>query len=235
MYFKKLTLIIFTAIILISVACSKETTITEINDSNALVGSGSIVSKEVLLAQFEEIVLEKNCNVELIRGTEYKASISDYSNLVQYTKLENIGSKLIIKTEPQNIILNNSKAKVIIYLPEQTLKAINILGAGNINFKSQFNDITNIAISGSGNITNEVPSVTKSLNISINGSGSVDVLKTQSQMAICDISGSGNIKLAISDILNATILGSGNIYYQSNNNVTSITSVITGSGKVIKL
>ncbi len=87
------------------------------SDSEVILGDGNIVSQEVALTQFQHIELQNSSNVEIMSGPEYKASISDHSNLIQYIKFEVSGSKLIIRNELETINLRNSKAKVMIFHP----------------------------------------------------------------------------------------------------------------------
>ncbi|MEO8961231.1 MAG: DUF2807 domain-containing protein [Ginsengibacter sp.] len=222
----KKTYLITIAVMTLFASCKKDST------SLTIRGSGPIASNDINLTAFQDIEIRNNCNVEVVSGTTFKATVSDYSNLIQHIKLDVVGSKLIIKTEPENIIIDDSKAKAIIYVPVGTLNSLNISGSGNINLKNQFNNITNLDISGSGNIKGEVGSTTNSLTASISGSGSIDIVNIQSQNANCNISGSGNIHVAVSNSLNATIAGSGNIFYQG---TPSVTKSINGSGNAIKL
>ncbi|MBK8855104.1 MAG: DUF2807 domain-containing protein [Saprospiraceae bacterium] len=217
-----------TCVLLFSFGCKMQNS----TDSEVILGDGNIISQEVALTQFQDIELQNSCNVEIMSGPEYKASISDHSNLIQYIKFEVSGSKLIIRNEPETINLRNSKAKVIIFIPSTDLNSLSISGSGNITLKTRINNISKIHISGSGNVTSEVASTTKNLVLSISGSGNIDLLSIQTQKANCNISGSGNINMATSDSLNIAISGSGNVFYKGE---PTIVKTISGSGESVKL
>ena len=68
--------------------------------------------------------------------------------------------------------------------------------------------------------------------VNIYASGSVKSFGFAAQQTVVNIEGSGNAEVTVLQNLNATIKGSGNVYYKGN--PASINSKITGSGQVIK-
>ncbi len=102
-------------------------------------------------------------------------------------------------------------------------------GSGNINGYALTNSL-DTRISGSGNI--ELESYTNSSNVSISGSGNIDLFGESSSgtftisgsgqlssynytqnECVAKISGSGNMYLNVTDLLDVTISGSGSVYY----------------------
>ena len=210
--------------LILMLSCSKE-------NINSHSGAGSIVSQTLNLNSFTEIEITNYCDVEVVTGTTNKVEFSDYENLIQYLKFEEVGNKLVIKTTPENLNIRNSKAKAKVYMAGN-LTGLFITGSGNVNLLNSFNELSQCNISGSGNVKAEINSTSSNLNCTISGSGNIDFLKIASQNGNCTISGSGNISIAVSNTLTAKIAGSGNISYLGN---PTVSSTITGSGRLIKL
>lgn len=190
------------------------------------------MSQTAALSSFTEIEVRSYCNVEVVTGAENKVEYSDYENIIQYLRFEVVGSRLVVKTIPEEISISNSRAKAKVY-STGNLKAVNITGSANVDLASSFNGINTLSITGSGNIVSSANVTTPSIDCTITGSGNLNLLKVNSLSAKCTILGSGNITIAVSSSLNANIVGSGNIYYQGN--PTDFVVNITGTGKVIKL
>lgn len=107
---------------------------------------------------------------------------------------------------------------------------IKINGSGDVDVKLNCQKIVS-EVSGSGDIT--LAGSATSHKISINGSGSVDAGELAAVDAEVKVSGSGDVKVNATNILNATIAGSGNISYQGN--PVQVKSEVLGSGEIKKL
>ncbi len=218
-------------------------------DLNSISGNGNIVTQTRSVRNFSAIELQSAANVEIIRGSDYAVSVSDYENIVRYLKTEVSGNRLIIQKEPFSPNLWNSKAKIIITMPDslysvmlagsgnisidQTFKGLELLklyGSGliSINDNCQLNNL-DAQITGSGNI--RAKGTVNSLTTIITGSGNIQFSELKASIAKCTISGSGNIYLYVDNTLNAYLTGSGNIVYYGNPTVNSYSS---GSGNVYK-
>ncbi|HEX2934525.1 MAG TPA: head GIN domain-containing protein [Bacteroidales bacterium] len=213
-------------------------------DKSCIEGSGNIVSRNAETAAFSEIELKSYGNVEIYKGEHLTVRISDYNNLISYYKAEIIGNRLVLKTEPDNICLTNSKVTFIITTPNP-LNGLYLNGAGNMDIMSEFNNLNQLSIKGSGKINLHANTITDKLDISIYGAGDIIAIgKTtdlsaniygagnvylknmQATNAVCSISGMGNITVHADSNLDATIKGIGNIeYYGSPNLKTSISGV----------
>ena len=211
-------------------------------------GTGDIINKTRNFNAFVEIEVANNSDVEVYKSSTQTVEVSDYENIIKYTQASVEGNRLVIKTEPENINISNSKSKVIIHVP--SLKVLHLSGSGNIILKDDFTEVAKVSISGSGNIENRKPCNFKDLNISISGSGDIQIKGTAnnvateisgsgdinlaellSQNARCSISGSGNTTVSVNTNLDAQISGSGDIEYYGH---PSVNSSISGSGSVTK-
>ena len=218
-------------------------------DMKIITGKGNIITETRNATNFTSVDLQTGANIEIVKGSNFKVSVSDYENIVKYLSLAVENNCLIIKKEPNSVSLWNSKAKVVITMPDP-LYSINLSGSGNIYVNSSFNDLNNLMVSGSGNIAilsnsqlnkleariagngniNAIGSV-QDLTTNISGSGSVMFTELKARNATCSISGSGNTNVFIEDKLEASISGSGNIVYSG---TPVVNSNLTGSGRVYK-
>lgn len=123
-----------------------------------------------------------------------------------------------------------------------------ISGSGNLKTKKTVCESATLSIEGSGFITSKLE--TKSVDVNIDGSGKMEISGsgTNAQITInssgdfegypfcvknCNakISGSGDIKIFVSDNLDASISGSGSIKYDGS---PKVTKSISGSGSVTR-
>lgn len=227
-------------------SCTKDNDIIS-RDKRSIEGSGDILSKNIEITAFSEIELKSYGDVEIYKGEQLTVSISDYNNLINYHKAEIIGNRLVIKTDPGNISLTNSKAKFTITTPN-LLNGIYLNGAGNFEIMSEFDNLHQLSIKGSGKITLHANTITDKLDISIYGAGdiiargkttdlsanvfgagNVYLKDMKAENAVCNISGTGNISVHAVSNLEARINGIGSITYYGN---PKLKTSISGVGQI---
>jgi hypothetical protein len=194
-------------------------------------GEGQIVTKTIAFNEFSEVHVNNYCDVEIKIGSEFKVEVSDYENIIEFLEFNVVQGKLRIESTRKDAHASNSRAKAIIYIPQQLI-SLSINGSGNIQLLDPFKELQNIVIAGSGDIFSSATSSTHLLNISIAGSGDIDLSKIVSQDVNCSISGSGDVKVNAQKLLNVSISGSGDVHYLGN---PSITKRIDGSGEVVSM
>jgi len=104
----------------------------------------------------------------------------------------------------------------------------NIDGSGNISLVTNCSDIVT-GIDGSGNIN--LQGSTDAATHEISGSGNINAYGFVTKNCKAAISGSGNMKLYVTDKFDVNISGSGSVLYMGN---PQMNVNITGSGRVIK-
>ena len=220
-------------------------------DLNVISGKGSIVTETRNATNFTSIELQTAADVEIVKGNSFDISVSDYENIVGYLKTEVADNRLIIKKEPFSVNVWNSKAKVIVTMPDP-LYSLTLAGSGNMKVRSTFNDLQFMLLSGSGNvelgcycqlnkleaqlvgsgnINATATGTVQSLYTKISGSGNIEFSQLKAKTGNCTISGSGNMYVYIEDKLEAFLSGSGDIVYSGN---PTINSNLSGSGRVYK-
>jgi hypothetical protein len=206
-------------------------------------GSGTVISEEREVPIFDQIALKGSGKVILSRALKQSVRIRTDDNLMPYiqTKVEN--GKLVISHERKNI----KPTVLTFHVAASNLEGVSISGSGNISGNEEFISNSFYAdIAGSGDIAMKVIARHLKSNISgsgsiflsgsanfydsnITGSGNVDAFDLQTREASVAITGSGNCRIGVSDILRAKITGSGDVLYKG---YPQISQSITGSGKV---
>ncbi|MDP4238238.1 MAG: head GIN domain-containing protein [Bacteroidota bacterium] len=214
---------------------------------NGISGKGSLATETRNVKNFTSIELQTAANVEIVKGNAFSVNVSDYKNLLQYLKVEVVDNRLIIKRQPFSVNLSNSKAKVIITMPDP-LYSLKLSGSGNIKVRSAFTDMQSLVLSGSGNVEFDGDCKLNKLDVKISGSGNIAASGSVQNLYVkisgsgnllfsqlkakngnCAISGSGNMHVMIENKLEASVSGSGDIIYSGN---PSVKSNVSGSGHV---
>ena len=206
-------------------------------------GSGTVISEERAVSVFDQIHLKGSGKVILTRGANQSVRVKTDDNIMPHIQTEVENGKLVISHERKNI----RPTVLTIHITAANLEGVAISGSGDITGNEEFiSDRFYADIAGSGDISMTVKVGHLQSNISgsgsiylsgsantydakISGSGDVDAFELQARESSVVITGSGNCRLNVSDLLQAKITGSGDVLYKGN---PQISESITGSGKV---
>lgn len=177
-------------------------------------GNGKVTTVTRTTSDFEGISCAGSFDYVLVAGTEGKLTIEGEENLLKHVVTEVKNNILVVKTE-KNINLKPSAGK-------------------NIKVTISFTDINDIALAGSGDLTNNDPIRTSDLNISLAGSGDM-VLTVETNSVKGNLAGSGDLTLkGKTNNLDANLAGSGDIHafdLQANN--TDVAIAGSGDAEVV--
>lgn len=172
-------------------------------------GSGPVVSEDRTTPSYDKVSLNIPADVYIYQGDEEGITIEAQNNILDVIDTRVRNNELDIKFENGVVAKHYEPIKVYITTA----------------------NISEIRISGSGNVYNETPLVTDELNVRISGSGNVDLQDIDTPLLDARISGSGRVYLSgecAEQILR--ISGSGNIHafglYSDEADIN-----ISGSGK----
>ncbi|MBL4888289.1 MAG: DUF2807 domain-containing protein [Flavobacteriaceae bacterium] len=213
-------------------------------------GNGDISTQtRTVLGHYDKIKVAGPFDVKLIKGKEGEIKVETDSNLQEHiiVKVKERDYMLIIKVEDV-VAIKPSKRRIKITVPFTELNVIKLNGSGKITsseiiktkvLKTSLRGSGDLRlnvdakevvskIAGSGNIM--LKGHSKVLLINIRGSGDFygDTLKTED--AEIKITGSGNVEVNVTGVLNAQIRGSGDIRYSGNPVLGR--SKISGSGSI---
>jgi hypothetical protein len=210
-------------------------------------GNGNVISKTRTISNFDGVDAGGSFDVVLVKGKERKVIIKGEENIIKYIETKVRNNTLQVKY--QNNININTTRKLTVTIVYRDIEKISLNGSGTIVNKGVLNNSNlKVNLGGSGNITlnvdsNEVQSsiggsgniklqgISNELECSIAGSGSIKAYELNTNILFATVTGSGNIRSTVNNKIKATVVGSGSVYYKGN--PTYIDSNSIGSGDVI--
>ncbi len=220
-----------TAIIILVIAMSSITTLQAQwwGNGKKIKGDGNVVTKTRSTSDYDQIKVKGSLDVSLIAGTEGKITIEGESNLIEHivTEIEGDALKIYVK---KGIYLKPSYGKKLeITAPFKDISQVTLSGSGDV-YGTDIIKATNFktAISGSGDINLVVDANT--IWGQVSGSGDL-VLKGTAEVFNGAVAGSGD--LTAYDLkaknVNATVSGSGDIETTA---TSEIKARVSGSGDI---
>ena len=194
-----------------------------INDP--LYGSGRIVTQVRNVSDCSSINLKYAGSVYLTQDNNQSIRVEADDNIIENVITRNDNGVLTVGLEDGCY----SDVKVKIYVSLKSIEAISINGAGNIIVQNPIAS-NNVAclINGAGDIN--LKGSGSNLDCRINGAGNINAFDFQSKNCTARINGTGNCSVNVSEYLDASISGVGNIVYDGN--PKQIKSSISGIGKI---
>jgi Putative auto-transporter adhesin, head GIN domain len=214
-------------------------------------GEGPVETENRAINNFSGICTNIEGKVYFTQSPNYKVEIKAQRNIIDIIEAYKSGNDLILRFK--NSIYVSKSTDIVISISAPALENLQLSGSGNVYMQGNFTaPHFSMAVSGSGNLFADnlqisntltakvsgsgnikvVNGQTKKNDVSISGSGDIDLLGLKADDAVIRVSGSGNTKIYASQTLNATISGSGKVYYSGN---PVITTHISGSGKVVRI
>lgn len=209
-------------------------------------GSGDTTTESRSLDSFTKLELNNAADVEIILlndATSPYLVVEGETNLIKNLETKVRNNRLEI--DEKRCVRHSSDLFITLYVNElnevdingsgnvysqDTLKGdefeIDIDGSGDIDLNLKQNELS-VSVDGSGEIYLKGSVLSQSINIA--GSGNYKAFGLTSSTAEVDLSGSGNINLAVSNTLRVTINGSGDVTYLGS---PAVSSSVSGSGSV---
>lgn len=209
-------------------------------------GSGHYITDIRTIGAFTAIESDGDFDVILTKDSLFTLSVYGEDNIVPEIKTVISGDQLVLGYNNSNNSIHDNG--VTIYITAPLIEGLNLLGSGSFSSDSTFDPTAaTLNIGGSGNIDFDVNCSSIITNISgsgsitlhgmttdaqhtISGSGNIHAFNLPCNTANINISGSGTCEVNVSDLLQVTISGSGDVIYQGNPPI--ITTNISGSGHV---
>ncbi|UOQ54591.1 head GIN domain-containing protein [Hymenobacter cellulosivorans] len=136
-------------------------------------GSGPVVTENRTVANFSRLDLNVDAEVFLTQGPSQTVRVEAQQNILDVLQTNVSGEKLSIRYGRVNV-RRHEPVKVFIVTPS----------------------LSDVAVSGSGNVVGQSAWRTDNLDLSLSGSGGIELAVTGTQNLRTDISGSGKVRLA---------------------------------------
>ncbi|NAS30237.1 DUF2807 domain-containing protein [Flavobacteriaceae bacterium R38] len=193
-------------------------------------GNGDVITKERNVGDYDRITVSGHINVELISGQEGQLTIEAEENFMEYILTEVKDGKLKIRIKKNYNLKPSRGEKIVITVPYEDISSVALSGSGNVISKDVIKSNSFSAyVSGSGGMNLDLN--TSNIEGKVSGSGNLR-LKGKTSDINFKVSGSGNIQAYELIADNADILasGSGNIRVFCEE---SIKARVSGSGNVL--
>ncbi len=213
---------------------------------NCTKGEGEVITKEIDLDVISGIDISSSADVNLKFDLNQKVEIRGQENMIALLNTS-VDDGLWTIDFSENVCFDKD---FIIDITLPKIEKIEINGSGNVKSLTPFHaeqfdldirgsgdvelDINseelNTSIKGSGDI--ELQGYANEHNIDVHGSGSIDAKDLKVKVCDVDIAGSGSCKITVTEELEVSIKGSGDVIYYGNPEETKIS--VNGSGEAIK-
>jgi len=190
-------------------------------------GSGVIVREERKVPEFDRIHVMGSMDVDALVGHQQKVVVSADDNLIADVVTEVDGDVLVVKMEPGSYHFSGP-VKVRLCTPD--LREVTISGSGDARVRNMAGSSLRLAISGSGDIHAEGD--VERLEAKISGSGDMRLGDLRARAAKVKISGSGDMHLWVTDELEGSVYGSGDVRVHGTPAVTAWRSAGSGDLRV---
>jgi hypothetical protein len=199
------------------------------NSCNKVKGKGDVVSETRNNTGFTSISLSMEGDLYFTPDSVYSVEIQAQQNILDVIESQVEGGTLVLKIQNHTVLGKHDPIRIYIHAP--SISDLDVSGSGNISAGAVM-DQPNLHynISGSGDITvNELKS--SLLSGKISGSGNITGTSGTSDIEYLNISGSGNLNFlnVMADSVYVTISGSGDVSAYA---VKYLDVTISGSGNV---
>jgi hypothetical protein len=194
--------------------------------SSATKGSGHAISQTRAVGPFTAVDLAGSNNVTIHVGGRRQVVVRADDNLINRVTTRVLAGRLVIANTPGSFT-TSTPMSVEVTVP--SLDALSLSGSGVISATAVKVPTLSVAIPGSGMFV-ATGTVTR-LTVTIAGSGYAQLDRLVAENADATVSGSGSIRLNVTNRLNARVQGTGAIMYSGN--PTHVTRSVTGSGAVV--
>jgi len=187
-------------------------------------GSGKIISQNRTVPEFTKLKSSINANIVISENPDQELGVSIQENLQTYLQTEVVNQTLFISFGTR-AVTSDSLITIRIAMPKIT--EITLSGSGNINSELPLSAIN---LAGSGNV--KCAGKAELVTVNLTGSGVVNLENQICTKADVKLSGNGNISLFVTDELKVRIPGMGVVYYRG---LPIVRKDITGIGQLVDL
>lgn len=198
--------------------------------SNKIKGNGHVVSETRKTSDYDAIKATGFFDIDLVAGNEGNITIKGEENILAAIVIEVEDNTLKIYTKKNFNISPSAGKKVEITVPFEKISELTMSGSGDVTSKNPIkNDKFVAKLSGSGDVDLYV--LTNSFEFNLSGSGDVKLKGSSDNLAV-KLSGSGDIQAGDLKAKNAdvSISGSGDVKINCNE---SLTARVSGSGDIL--
>ena len=215
---KKLNVLSILVIMMTVVSCTKD---------EDVFGSGELITENRNVETFTKISSSGVFELSITQGDVQSVQVSADDNIMSHVRTEVNGGELMLYLDGNEFRNLNLSANIVV----SNLEEITNEGAGNVRASNIRADGT-LSIFNSGAADIDITGVVKHVEVDNEGSGNFAGFHLEVEDAKVKNHGSGSVEISCSERLEATIEGSGNVFYKGSPTVSVSSS---GSGTLVKV
>jgi autotransporter translocation and assembly factor TamB len=196
-------------------------------ENERIIGNGNSSTKSVTTADYDMIEVTGMMDIQLVNGKEGNIMVTADDNLHAYIIVEVKNNILYVNTK-DNVNLKSEQG-ITITVPIEEISKMNVTGSGDIkNTEQMITEYLDLSIIGSGDINLSLNAT--EVDAEIVGSGDITLSGSTTELTI-NIQGSGDFKSFDFDAksTNVTVTGSGNAKVMAKENLVAR---VNGSGDI---
>ena len=189
-------------------------------------GSGVAATQVRSVDAFSSLDLDGGNNVVIHIGAAQSVVVKGDDNLLARVTTEVQSGKLVIGNTPGRM---SSKTPMSVEVSVPSLDTLTLSGSGNIIVSGVDAESFTVSLPGSGTLT--ASGTTSRLDVTVDGSGTVQFSRLVAADVKATIEGSGSIFVSATKSLDALVSGTGSILYAGN--PQQVTKSVTGTGSIV--
>jgi hypothetical protein len=188
-------------------------------------GSGIPATEAREVAAFSSVQLAGSNNVVIRVGEQQSVVVRADDNLLDRVTTEVRSGELVIGNAPGGF---TTRSPMCAEVGVPTLSGLTLSGSGNIDVGGIEAESLTVRLPGSGMVTGS--GAATSLDVTVDGSGTVQLTQLAAKVVRAVVGGSGSIFVTATGTLDASVPGSGAILYAGN--PQDVTKQVTGTGAI---
>ena len=210
---------------------------TLVSCHNTAVISKDYVTEDRLIKGFEEVEVVGSPNVYYTQADSFSVRVKGPDNFVDNILTEKNGKTLTVRNKGKWGVVNISfsdEDELAVYVTSPDLVAVRVNGSGDfISTDLIDTDNMNITLRGSGDI-NIDKLLCDCCDVELIGSGDIDLPEVEAKETSAVLVGSGDIKMGLSKVADTrlSLKGSGDIKVDFSEGCRSVDCTVNGSGDI---
>lgn len=210
---------------------------TLVSCHNTAVISKDYVTEDRLIKGFEEVEVVGSPNVYYTQADSFSVRVKGPDNFVDNILTEKNGKTLTVRNKGKWGVVNISfsdEDELAVYVTSPDLVAVRVNGSGDfISTDLIDTDNMNITLRGSGDI-NIDKLLCDRCDVELIGSGDIDLPEVEAKETSVVLVGSGDIKMGLSKVADTrlSLKGSGDIKVDFSEGCRSVDCTVNGSGDI---
>lgn len=190
-------------------------------------GNGVRATEERQVEAFDEVLVAGQMDVRVRVGYPQRVTVRGEENVMSYLRTSAENGRLELKTDPAHLDVDHD---FVVEVDVPDLIGLTLNGTGDGWVEGVDRQEFFLRLRGSGDL--EAIGNADVLDVSVHGSGDIDLDRLQARKATVEISGSGDVRLSVSEDLQADISGSGDVSYYGD---PATEMMVSGSGNLRRM